>query len=376
MQREGITAQLFALPLLVFLFATLSKSVVDKLSISEIIRSGIVVAALGVTMTEALQMFATLVLFSLVIVSLRVRQKTWRVAVPNILKVGLVAAVLLNLYLLDFFRVMFLRAQQSFRYSGFGTLGWEPISTLASVPYMKVTGVPGLNISIQARPSVVIALTVLICAAIFIFRRELALPVLSVALSAAITLFAVALTGGGYPLWKTAVMFQPILLLWAVLLLRKFLTQQTVSVLLALYCSVILWSGLKLLGQYEAHSIKLKSDVFTLSVQSGDRKVSQPFVLVTPLTSGLYSYLGSSTSFGYANSGWGPIFRDEQRGWRMGFYYSCEIEGAERCKVIERSGLKAKKLYLTDLTVEQLLDNAGRIRGDLLDDLVMQTYGV
>lgn len=376
LQREGITAQLFALPLLVFLFTSLSKSIVDKLSVSDVIRSGLVVAALGVTMTEALQMFATLVLFSLVVVSLRFRHQTWGIVLPNILKVGLVAAVLLNLYLLDFLRVVFLRSQQSFRYTSFGDLGWEPISTLASLPYMKVTSVPGLNVSIQARPSVVIALTVLICAAICIFRRELALPVLSVALSAAITLFAVALTGGGYPLWKTTVMFQPIFILWVVLLLRKFLAHQTVTVLLTLYCSVILWSGLNLLRQYEEYSIKLKSDSFTLSVQNGDNKADQPFVLVTPLSSGFYQYLGSSISFGYANSEWGPIFRDEQRGWQLGFYYSCEIEGADRCKVIEQSGLEAKRLYLTDLTVEQLLDNTGRIRGDLLDQLVMETYGV
>jgi len=376
MHREGITAQLFALPLLVFSYSKLSKALAIKLSIRESGQWAIVIAALGVTMTEALQMLTFLVMMSVVVSCLARRCVNLRMSVSNLSQTAVLVVVFMNLYVLDFARVMFLRSQQSFRYSGFGSLGWEPVSTLFSFPFMEVTNVPGLNISVQARPTVVIAIMLFICAAFLIFRRHLPLDVYVISLAAAFTLFVVALTGGGYPLWKTLVMFQPMMLLAVILVFRSFTTQKITSFLLAVYSLAILWFGGTLVYQYERYSTKMTPDLFGSTTEIVGHAKDKPFVLVTPLTSGFYSYLGSSLSFGYANSGWGPLFKGDERNWPLGFYYSCDIEGFKRCRMIAPSGQIEGRVYVSDLKVEQLLDDEGRIKADALESLVRKRFGV
>lgn len=171
-------------------------------------------------------------------------------------------------------------------------------------------------------------------------------------------------------------MFQPMMLLAAILVFRSFSTRWITNCLLLAYSVTILWSGAILLFQYERHSINMTTDLFGGTIEVAGRGRQEPFVLVTPLTSGFYSYLGSSLSFGYANSGWGPIFKGEERNWPIGFYYSCDIEGQDRCAVIRQSNFVEKELYLTDLTVDSLLDEAGRIRGEALEELVIKRFGV
>jgi len=215
-----------------------------------------------------------------------------------------------------------------------------------------------------------------ICAAFLIFRRHLPLDVYVISLAAAFTLFVVALTGGGYPLWKTVVMFQPMMLLAAILVFRSFTTQRITSFLLAVYSLAILWFGGTLVYQYEQYSTKLTPNLFGSTTEIVGHAKDKPFVLVTPLSSGFYQYLGSSLSFGYANSGWGPIFKGEERNWPLGFYYSCNLEGFKRCRMIALSGQLEGRVYVSDLKVEQLLDDEGRVKADALESLVRKRFGV
>jgi hypothetical protein len=377
MAYEGVTAQLFALPLFVTAITEFSLVLRSRLGVKSIVRLSVLVGALAVTMTEALQL---LVAFLIVLtVSMILKKSTRNLGIrfsKTIISTAAMTLILMPLQALDVLRNFILRFQQSFRYSGFGIVEWEPLSLIMSFPFLTVAEKPGLLVSVTSSKTTLMlqGLALAVCA-IWIAKKY---PSRSAHLftSAVFLMFVVILTGGSYPLWKYVVFFQAVLLATPAVILEKRFGVRAISCVASVALAGVLITTAVLLTQYQRHAIKLSTEDFKYVVPVD---VHEKVVLVTPLSSGLYVNLGASGPFVYANSGWGPQFGPVESEWQISLYFSCEIEGEARCDKINahtQGLLKERSLSVSQDSIRVLLTSEGFVDRGLLEQYIQRRFGV
>ncbi len=378
MVHEGVTAQIFALPIVFTLLFESSEMFYRKFTRHDLFLNSVLISALLGTMLEAAQLYG-LFLFTQIIVRSIIPQTRLqsRLFLSNTIKIILTSIVLVPFQSLDFIRNFILRFQQSFRYSGFGIVDWDPLSILVPLPILEISSFETFSVKMTAsQMQLIIESVVLILLSFLIWFLKKDQKVLT-ALSVSVAMLIVALLGGGYPIWKFVIFFQPVLItgLLVALFASSHRGQMRVLILAVPFFSLSVF-GLSLLPQYNRASVRLMPEAFRVGADSPGLKDK---VIVTPLTSGLYSNLGGTEPFIYANSGWGPIFRDADQKLEIVLYYSCEIEGLKRCSVIAdqtNDRILEDRAIPTGLSVHILLDESGRVDRDKLEIFIRETFGV
>ena len=333
MVHEGVTAQIFALPLVFTLLFESSEMFYRKFTRHDLFLNAVLISALLGTMLEAAQLYGLFLLSQIIVRSIIPQTRLQsRLFLSNTIKIILTSIVLVPFQSLEVIRNFTLRFQQSFRYSGFGIVDWDPLSILVPLPIFEISSREAFSVKITASQTQVILESValiFLSFMIWFFKKD---QKVLTALSVSVAMLVVALLGGGYPIWKFVIFFQPVLItgLLVALFASSHRGQMRVLILALPFFSLSVF-GLSLLPQYDRVSVKLMPEAFRVGADSPGLKEK---VIVTPLTSGLYVNLGGTEPFIYANSGWGPIFRDADQKLEIMLYYSCEIEGRKRCSEI------------------------------------------
>ena len=378
MIHEGVIAQIFALPIVFTLLHQSSEMFYRRYTNRELIVSAVLISALLGTMTEAAQLFGVFSVTQILVRSIS-RQTCSQCVLfaTNVLRIILASAILVPFQAVEFFRNFILRFQQSFRYSGFGIVNWDPLSILVPLPIFEILSLETFSIKITAsQMQVILESFLLIFLSFLIWFLKKDQKVLTV-IAVSVAMLIVASLGGGYPLWKFVIFFQPLLIsgLLVTLFGSSHRGQMRVLILaLPFFCLSVF--GLSLLSQFDAVSVKLMPEAFRVEANSSGLKDK---VIVTPLTSGLYANLGGTEPFVYANSGWGPIFRDATRELEVVLYYSCEIEGSQRCAEIKdhTNGLVLEDVVNpTGMPIAKLLDDNGRVDREILDSFIEESFGI
>ena len=378
MVHEGVTAQIFALPLVFTLLFESGEMFYRKFTRHDLFLNAVLISALLGTMLEAAQLYGLFLFAQIIVRSIipQTRQQS-RLFLSNTIKLILTSIALVPFQFLEVIRNFILRFQQSFRYSGFGIVDWDPLSILAPLPIFEISSGETFSVKITAsQTQVILESVVLIFLSFLIWFFKKDQKVLT-SLSVSLAMLVVALLGGGYPIWKFVIFFQPVLItgLLVALFASSHRGQMRVLILALPFFSLSVF-GLSLLPQYDRVSVKLMPEAFRVGADSPGLKEK---VIVTPLTSGLYANLGGTEPFIYANSGWGPIFRDADQKLEIMLYYSCEIEGRKRCSEIAdqtNDRILEDHAIPTGLSVAVLLDENGRVDREKLEFFIRETFGV
>jgi hypothetical protein len=377
MMNEGVTAQLFALPLFNLALSEFLVFFQRRITWRERGVFAALIGALALTMAEALQLlFAYFLIVILIQLAHKHGRKSCKLATQNISGTAVIAVVCMPLQVIDLLRNFVLRFQQSFRYSGFGIANWEPLSLIFSFPYLSVANEVGLDISKTVSHGFLVTESILLVLVVLCLQRFRPSLLNTCGLAALILMLVIVLTGGSYPLWKFGVFFQPLLLGMIFTQIEMTRLRPLVPIALCVCLGLLAVKSTDLLYSYQKHSVALEVSDFELSSDS-DR--DQNVVIVTPLTSGLYANLGSTGPFVYANSGWGPRFSEQQRNWNIALFYSCNIEGTERCRAIQASSggsLDERELRITDDPISRLLGEDGLVDREKLEKYITETFGV
>ena len=377
MVHEGVIAQIFALPLVFFVVSESPNLFNKSLSNLHKFQFAIILSALMGTMSEAAQLVGA---YLVVLAITKFLHPALRSSVQhffsNGMKVFLFMLLISPFAIIEFALNFALRFQQSFRYSGFGIVRWDPVSILLPLPIFHVSDIPEISVSIVASQSKLlleVGFLIVISFIVWYRKREQASMC---SLAIANLMFIVAVTGGGYPLWKLVIFFQPALIEGLFLPIVKKLNARSVELGLRMALLAVLFWGVGLLNQYDQHSAKLYSEQF--KTKEGSPNLTNK-VLVTPSSSGLYVNLGATEPFVYANSGWGPVFDYSKQNWEIMLFFSCPVEGQTRCKEIETTSNGAIQEYLphpTGVPVSLLLDEDGRIDRAKLKIFIRTNFGV
>ena len=376
MVHEGVIAQIFALPLVFFAVSESPRLFEQSLSNLHKFQFALIFSALIGTMTEAAQLVAG---YLTVLVVAKFLHPTLRASVQQLLSNGTKIFVLMVMIspfaIVEFVLNFVLRFQQRFFYTGFGLVGWDPISILLPLPIFRALD-HEYSVSIVASHfSEFLEIGILIAISFLIWYRKREQASLS-SFAIANLMFIVAITGGGYPLWKLCIFFQPVLIEGLILPFVKKRNERRVESGLRMALLVVSFSGIVLLNQYDQNSTKLYADQFR--VREGATNLANK-VLVTPTTTDVYFNLGATGPFVYANSGWSPVFDNSKQNWEIMLYFACPIEGEARCKKINTASngaIQEYVLYPTGVPIKFLLESDGRINRAKLKTFIQTKFGV
>jgi len=383
MVHEGITAQIFALPLITFLLLYNIPFVLLDGKIQSIFFLALIVSALINTMSEAIPIFFGFTLLGAVYYVLylaRTGNGPSHFIKSICIKFCVAFAFLLVLSpasVFDYAAMTYMRHMQGFLYSGFGNLPWDIYSILFFMPYISIeSGVRSLDILFQSDQAVIvlelIALLIVGFYGVFVKKN---LDYYAILVGA--TLIAlVFLTGVKYPLWKVTVILQPVIIFSLLTFFFKCAKPTIVKAILLIVASFVLYESAFILKAYSKFASKIYGNNFH-ATQNNFK--NNRFVLVTPTSSGLYVNLAASIPFKYANSGWGPKFLDKDSRLPIGLYYTCDIEGNERCDQIKKHStlnMNPGIIYDSNVEISTLLNGAGVVDPNKLSRFVESVYGI
>lgn len=372
MVHEGIIAQIFALPFIFYLTLYAKKLFFQRKNFFGYTGTALIISALMSTMSEGI---IIVIAYAFLIGALeKIHSKLNRGNLKNMEFKPFIYILLLTVMLepkifLDYIKNQQLRASQGFIYSGFGNVPWDISSLITSRPYLRIND-SLLNwnlISTNTRMQNLFLMTIITIILIGICdKKNHLIPVTAIALM----LYGLIFLEANYPLWKTTVLLQPILLLSLLSAIKTRSLRNFSNVITPILAIVIITSSVSLLNDYSKYANHLNKSNFTFE----NRNYSEgEYAFLTPTANGEYSNLGASGSFVYLNSGWGPRFTDQNKDLEIVYFYSCDIEDCN--KKSNNIDFPPNRVKASGVKVKTVLDVNGNVDQRKLEYLRKMAFG-
>lgn len=383
MVHEGIVAQMYSLPLVTFLLLFNEELFFKTTKLYSKFLIALLLSALINLMSEAVPILLGFTLFNLLfklIYSIKKRESL-SILIKHFTLSSLIIAgfvVIINPSVaFDYVAMLYMRHQQGFLYSGFGRLDWDPLAILFSYPYLTVNSLKEMQVSPLSSHAVVLLelWTALLVSGYFCIVKNYKnlLP----ALSGFALLITVALTGVQYPLWKSAVILQPIILFSIIIFLTDDIKLKYKKLIIYIWTVFVVFSCIGLLNSYSKYSPKFYS--YSFSPSNIDQFKGGSYAVVTPTNDNFYLALAASGPLMYVNSGWGPIYTGADKQLPLMLFYTCDIESKENCQKIQEKYVgkfPPNTLLPVDLNLDALLKNDGKVDQDKLKEFIFSRYGI
>jgi hypothetical protein len=373
MVHEGITAQIFALPFILYLTLYAKKLFFQRKNFLGYTGTALIISALMSTMSEGI---IIVVAYAFLLGALeKIQFKLYKsklktnIEFKPFIYILFLTALIEPMIFLDYIKNQQLRASQGFIYSGFGNVPWDISALITSRPYLRIDdSLLNWNVITTATKSQNLILLVIVTIILVRIcdKKNHLIPVTTVALM----LCGLTFLEANYPLWKTTVLLQPILMLALLSAIKTRPLKKISNVLMPILAIAIITPSVTLLNDYSKHANHLNEENFTFE----NRNYSEgKYAFLTPTANGNYSNLGASGSFVYLNSGWGPRFIDENKNLEIVYFYSCKIEDCN--KLSNNIDFPPNRLKASGIKVETILDINGNVDQRKLDYLRKMAFG-
>lgn len=386
MHYEGIGVQLLATPFLVFLIFVSQEAFLSKVGLGQRLVYALIASALMTTFGEGIQLLA---MFVSILVALQFSVWGLRLEGRAIPKREVFVSIAVTIGLLialspaltfDFASWSYVRLKDSFD-GGALHFDYSLVSILMQLPYVRISSgggassihlvISGSNILRVAEASALLVLGI----ALYYRRanREF--------LSLATVVFLVVLTGHRYAIWKTTVIFQPLLLILFAQLNWGGPAERAKRWVLPVMLVLALLGQSALMWQYHRHAIKVTPAQFEISKVglTGPR-----YAVITPSQADSYLYLATVGPLNWVNGGprqFGlpaDFSAESDRNLQVALYFDCDAEGTDRCNAIRKTipDLQERVLLGTAMKANDFIDKSGLVMRDGLHRYVKETFGV
>jgi hypothetical protein len=387
MAYEGITGQLVASGMVIFLMLNAKILVCQKLNIKQIVFISVVLSAIASTFGEGLQILAVFCCAWLLVLLLSHYQPIFgngelyrRHAFKNIILVLFGFIAISPSVAVDFVTWSYFRLRQNFS-GGILHLDWDLFSLLLSIPEFKLNEVTqGWHLYYSGSAYInAFEIVLLIILAVLLKKRDPTGPRddFGTTIAALLTILLFVLVGHKYAFWKCVVLVQPLILYnMFVVYSDKIRSKLTFGMCFGLLM-IALGGWLTLLQQYMEVGRLVPAKDYVLQ---GARK---DIALLMPSNSPYYLKLGATSPLYLINRpAWGmrqPNFNiNGATKLKVALFYSCNAEGEFRCNQIinNTNELMPDKLYLTDLFVSDIVNRDGVVDADKVKELVQKYFGI
>lgn len=386
MHYEGIGVQLLATPFLLFLILVSEEAFLSKIGFGQRLVYALIASALMTTFGEGIQLLA---MYSAILVALWFVPWGPRLTAQSMPRrdvlLGVATTIALAIAIspaltFDFASWSYVRLKDSFD-GGALHFHYSLASILTQFPYIRLGsggGASSIHLLFAGGTKLrVLEASALLIPGIVMYYRKINRELLALAT----VIFLVVLTEHRYAIWKTAVVFQPLLLVlfaqlnWGGLLERAKRWALPIMLVFALLGQgVLMW-------QYHRHAIKMNPAQFEISKVglAGPR-----YAIITPSQADSYLYLATVGPLNWVNGGprqFGlpaDFSAESDRNLQVALYFDCDAEGAERCEAIRQThpDLPERVVLGTAMKASDFVDPKGLVITEELNRYVEATFGV
>lgn len=386
MHYEGINVQLICTPFLIYLLFSIDKIFNTQNRLKSLPSSALIISAIITFFGEGIQLFGfyiIAIMLGSVIFNIERSKFMAKSTFINLVFLAVLVFILSSAFIYDYLFWNIVRARDKF-IGGALNYDFMIMPILFSFPYLKLDANIGTYIiHLTFKESYLLRLVE--SSVILAFGSYVAFRYKRVELFAiAFVLFVVSITGHKYAIWKTAVIFQPLFIIYLVnfcyFRCRSQISKAMLNTITCLLLIAAVYGLISTLKSYERQSQKILPTNFEIQ----QNNIMGSYVVITPSVTDNYLLLATSGPliwlnnnqrlFGISNKFSDPSDREMQ----IASYYDCVSEGAERCKQIQkaRPELKEGVLYGTDKKVIDFLDEWGRPDKQKIKNYQNELYGL
>lgn len=222
----------------------------------------------------------------------------------------------------------------------------------------------------------IIEASILLAISFFIYLKDKSFKGLLVS---TMIIFVFSLLNKPYIYWNVVTLLMPLIVLGMYSMLRNRFNETYLKKSFVLLSLLGICFMQFLQYQYSGISQSIKPYQFNLddTALKGEKRIA----ILTPTLKNGYLRYGWNHNFHWVNktvSWFGQVvkFRNNDQSLLIAYYFDCEVEGYETCGVIKKNtGLRDKKLYLSNIKVSDICDENGNISDEKILKIKNNFFG-